>query len=162
MQGLKITSNVKLKCFTLIEVLIAMVIVSVALLGIYTSMTMARRFVVDSRYHLEAERIAYDRARAMTQMKFEDLRSFADDQPVPGLLVETLTPRLYTNSELFAGAKNYSADLSLISGEIWTQVYNFQNSCKIVVSVRSLRHTFDGINWTWESITQYRYDHDQQ
>jgi len=153
---------VKPKCFTLIEVLIAMVIVSVALLGIYTSMTMARRFVVASRYHLEAERIAFDRARAMSQMKYEDLRNFGADEPVPGLCVETLTPMCYVNEAVPTDSKSYSADISKLNGEIWTQVYNYDNSCKIVVSVRSLRHTFEGEDWTWETMTQYRYDHEQE
>ena len=160
MQNLKISYMSKPKLFTLIEVLIAMVIVSVALLGIYTSMTMARRFVVASRYHLEAERIAYDRARAMSQMNYEDLRNFAANEAVPGLLVEALSPLCYVNAPIPEGTKSYSADISQLNGEIWTQVYNYAHSCKIVVSVRSLRHTFEGENWTWESITQYRYDHE--
>ena len=153
---------VRRNSFTLIEVMIAMVIVSVALMGIYTTMTMARRFVVASRYHLEAERIAYDQARAMSQMNYEDLKKFASGEATPGLLVETLTPMCYVNELIPDGSISYSADISQLNGEVWTQVYNYANSCKIVVSVRSLRHTFQGENWVWESITQYRYDHETE
>ena len=149
----------RLNQFTLIEVLIAIFLTSVVIMGLYSSMIMARKLVVASRYRLEAERICFDRTRAMAQMNYEDLRNFQKDGEIPGLLIETLTPMCYVNAEVPTGSTSYSADISKMNGEIWTQVFNYEDSCKIEVSVRSRRPLFGDAEWVWETMVLYRYDH---
>lgn len=175
---MKCSSSFKVNRFTLVEVMVAIFVVSVSSLGIYSCLMFARTNALNSRLRLEAQRFSYDEAHRILRKSREEINTefdgFTWENSAPPVSIEKGIESLYNDYEVSKKSKtqdNYLdlttdlRDYNCLVQYVLRQLLNKEGNivgCRADVTVK---WTPPQVMWTspqgkgrFYTTTVYRYD----
>lgn len=129
------------RSLTLVEVLIAAIIATTALLAVYSSMMAARSASLAARLHNAAQEVAMDKVLELNSLSYSRLRRFALENTA--VINEELPVQTIASDEL-GDSLPYGANLNQFNGVLRYAVFMHPNSCEIVARVEWVMTGTDG------------------
>ena len=147
--------------FTLVEIMVAMIIVTVSMLGLYSTITSSRVNIYKDRLTEEANRVAIDRATLIKQIDYDTLAAYAEleqtgetDFDIP-FKTGSSTGEAFYNGELghlngkittTITEEEVDADPETSENEDGTQTISYYETRRCCIKVE--------VNWTVNNITK--------
>lgn len=137
---LKQEGGLKKKAFTIVEVLVASVVITITAVAVYTAMTAARSASFASRNRERASALVEERLNELIRFSVRDLKQFATKYPdgkTEALPAELYRDRMAEAQEENENLLDYTPRLP--QPQMVTRIFKFSDSCKVEVTLSWLQ-----------------------